>query len=98
MEDQHDPRISAYRPQQHVANRWQWVGARGARWRMPIAPGPPPELSKAERELQAPAEARGAARAARLHLFGLFSTGTVIAMCVVLAAVVIMLAWVVIYR
>jgi hypothetical protein len=65
---------------------------------MPVPPGPPPELSKAEREQAARAEARAAAWGARLHLLGLFSGTTVIVMGVVLAAVIIMLAWVVIYR
>jgi hypothetical protein len=71
-------------PQRPVANSWRWVGARGARWRMPVPPGPPPELSKAQREEQERAEAR----AARSHLPGLLSGG-VIVMGLVLTAVVV---------
>jgi hypothetical protein len=72
-------------PQGPVANRWQWVGARGAKWRMPVPPGPPPELNNAHRE----EEARAEARVARLHLRALFSGG-VIVMGLVLAVVAVM--------
>jgi hypothetical protein len=85
VDDLNEPSNSAYRPQEPSANRWRWVGARGAKWRMPVPPGPPPELSKARRE----EEERAAARAARLHLPGLLSRG-VIVMGLILAAVVVM--------
>jgi hypothetical protein len=73
------------------ANRWRRVGARGAKWRMPVPPGPPepPKISKAEREREARAEARAEARVARLHLVSLFSVGVTV-MGLVLAAVVVM--------
>jgi hypothetical protein len=86
-----DPRASAYPEQWPIANRWRWVGAKGAKWRMPVQPGPSPELGKAQREQRARAEAR----VARLHLISLFSVGvTVIGL--VLAAVVVMFVLVVI--
>lgn len=71
--------------QQPGANRWRWVGARGAMWRMPVPPGPPREPSKAQREQ----EARAEARVARLHLVSLFSVGVTV-MGLILAAVVVM--------
>jgi len=80
-----NPGDRRYRPQEPGPNQWQWTGARGARWRMPVAPGPPPELSKAQHE----EEEREEARAARLHLPSLLSGG-VIVMGLVLAAVFVM--------
>jgi hypothetical protein len=78
-----------------VANRWRSVGAKGARWRMPVPPVPPPELSKAQRDQEARAEARAEARVARLHLISLFSVGVTV-MGLVLIAVIAMFVLVVI--
>jgi hypothetical protein len=75
--------------EQPVPNRWRWVGARGAKWRMPVPPGRPPQPSKAQREQAARAEARAEARVARLHLVSLFSVGVTV-MGLILAAVVVM--------
>ena len=57
-----DPGNSAYRSQQPSANQWRLTGARGAKWRMPVPPGPPPKLTKAEREEDARAAARAESR------------------------------------
>jgi hypothetical protein len=54
-----------------------------------VPPGPPPELTPAQREQEARTEARAEARAARLHLPGLLSVG-VIVMGLLLAIVVVM--------
>ena len=54
--------------------------------RLPRPAGPPPKLSKAEREQ----EERGEARAERLHLAGITNAGVII-MSVVLAAMVVIL-------
>jgi hypothetical protein len=56
---------------------------------MPIAPGPPPEPDKAEREQVARDRACGDAEVARFHLLGAFSIG-VIVMGLVLAVVVVL--------
>jgi hypothetical protein len=77
---------------------WNWVGG-GPKWRpfsgrqswlrglrVPRPPGPPPKLSKAEREQAKRADAR----AERLHLVGLSNAGVLI-MSVVLGAVGVML-------
>jgi hypothetical protein len=69
--------------------RWQKMGARGATWRMPVPLDAPPELTRAQREELARAEARGEARAARLHLPGLLSGGVII-VGLVLAVVIVM--------
>jgi hypothetical protein len=90
MDDSNDARDSTRGPQQSIAGRWRWTGAHGAKWRMPVPPGPPPELSKAEREQEARTEARGVAIVTRLHLVGLFSAGVVVT-GLVLAAVIVML-------
>jgi hypothetical protein len=90
MNDRHDPEVQSYGPL-----RWRRVGARGAKWSMPVAPGPPPELSKAQREEEARAEARAEARLARLHLVALSGAGVVV-MGLVLAAVVVLAVLVVI--
>ncbi len=88
-------RASAYTERRPIASRWRWVGAKGAKWRMPVPPGPPgppgppPKLGKAQREQEARAEARAETRVARLHLISLFSVGVAI-MGLVLAAVVVM--------
>lgn len=89
MADPHDHRLSSYRAKSPATNRWRRAGAFGARWRMPVPPGPPSRGSrpdKAERE----AEARTEARTERMHLVGITDAWLVI-MGVVLAAVVIML-------
>jgi hypothetical protein len=73
---------------------WNWsrqpvfrpFSGRGPRPRVPRPPGPPPKLSKAERDQ----EKRADARAERLHLAGLTGAGAII-MSLVLAAVVLML-------
>jgi hypothetical protein len=85
-----DPRDSAphWSP---AGNRWEVRGARGAKWRMPLPPGPPPELSKAQREEQERAAARAEARVAKLHLASLLGGGTIV-MFLVLVAVIFMLA------
>jgi hypothetical protein len=57
---------------------------------MPVPQGPPPELTKAEREEEARAAARAESRVARLHLAGLFGVGTLV-MFLVLVAVIFML-------
>jgi hypothetical protein len=75
--------------------RWRMAGAVGARWRMPVPPGPPPELTKAQRDQEARIEAQAEARIARLHLPGVLSAG-VIVMALVLAVVVAMAVVVVI--
>jgi hypothetical protein len=69
--------------------RWQTMGARGAKWRMPMPPGPPPELSQAQREQQREEEARDEARWGWLHLPSLLSAG-VIVMSIALAAVIVL--------
>jgi len=90
MESLNDNRgDQGYRVQEPGPSRWQWTGARGAKWRMPVPPGPPPELSKAQREEEEREEARAEGRAARLHLPGLLSGG-VIVMGLVLAAVFVL--------
>ncbi len=87
MDDRNEP----YGPRRPVANRWQWTGAHGASWRMPVPPGPPHEPTKVEREQKARAEAR----VARLHLVGLSNVG-VIVICLALAVVVVISALVLI--
>jgi hypothetical protein len=79
MEDLNDPQ----RP------RWRKAGAVGATWRMPVPPGPSPELTSAQREQEARAEARAEARLARLHLPGLLSVGVTV-MGLLLAAVIVL--------
>jgi hypothetical protein len=61
--------------------------------RLPRAPGPPPRVSKAEREQ----ERRADARAARLHLIGLSNAGVII-MSVVLGALVLVLVLLLVTR
>jgi hypothetical protein len=83
---------------------WNWQGPRQFRpfsgqqaWlrkgglRVPPPAGPPPKLSKAERDQ----ERRADERAERMHLAGLTSVGAII-MSVVVAAVVIVLVLVLI--
>ena len=73
---------------------WNWsrqpvfrpFSGRGPRMRVPRPPGPPPKVTKAERDR----EKRADARADRMHLAGLSSAGAII-MTLVLAAVVVML-------
>ena len=60
------------------ANRWRSIRFVGGSYRIPLPPGPPPEPSKAERELEERIRERGAARAARLHLAGLMSGGVIV--------------------
>lgn len=79
MDDLNDPRISAFRPQR--------------RWLIPAPPGPRPRQSKAERDQEVRAEARGA----RLHLVGLTDAGMIV-MGLVLAAVVVMFVLILISR
>ena len=69
--------------------RWQTMGVRGAKWRMPMPPGPPPELSKAQREELREQEARAEARWHWLHLPSVLSVGVAV-MSIVLAAVIVM--------
>jgi hypothetical protein len=66
---------------------------RGGRLRVPGPPGPPPKLSKAEREQ----EKRAEARAERLHLAVLSNAGAII-MSVILGAVMVMLVLVLVTR
>jgi hypothetical protein len=84
--------------QQPSANRWRLIRFHGGSYRIPLPPGPPPEMSKAEREAreeQARAAER-AAPAARRLASGL-SVG-VIVMGLALAAVIVMSMLVLISR
>jgi|HubBroStandDraft_5_1064220.scaffolds.fasta_scaffold341568_2 hypothetical protein len=72
-----------------AGSRWRSIGFVGGSYRIPVAPGPPPRRTKAQREQQARDEARGEAQVARMHLVGLFRAG-VIVMGLVLAAVVVL--------
>jgi hypothetical protein len=82
MDDLNDPRISAYKPQRRL--------------RVPAPPGPH-KMTEAQRHARRDRQARAEARAARFHLVGLASGGTLV-MGVILAVVVVMLVLVLVSR
>ncbi len=77
-------------PQQQ-RTRWRSMGVFGARWRMPLPPGPPPHESKAQKEFEREEEAREEAHWSWLHLATVLRVGAVV-MGLALVAIIVLAA------
>jgi hypothetical protein len=75
--------------EQPITQRWRLIRFHGGSYRIPLPPGPTPELSKAQLEELREQESRAEARWGWLHLPSLLSVGVMV-MGLALAAVVVL--------